>query len=77
MFMIPSFYEMNVTFDDACRTIKNFGNGSMLEGMEAMNLAWEEHCKSDAEDDDVFFEHFEYEVNAFNKVFSEMKPLFA
>ena len=49
----------------------------MLEGMEAMNLAWEEHCKSDAEDDDVFFEHFEYEVNAFNKVFSEMKPLFA
>ena len=67
---------MNVTFDDACRTIKNFGNGSMLEGMEAMNLAWEEHCKSDAEDDDAFFEHFEYEVNAFNKVFSEMKPLF-
>ena len=48
MFKIPSFYEMNVTFDDACRTIKNFGNGSMLEGMEAMNLAWEEHCKSDA-----------------------------
>ena len=76
MFRIPSFYEMNVTFDDACRTITNFGNGSMLEGMEAMNHAWEEHCKSDAEDD-VFFEHFEYEVNAFNKVFSEMKPLFA
>ena len=44
---------MNVILDDACRTIKNFGNGSMLEGMEAMNLAWEEHCKSDAEDDDV------------------------
>ena len=60
MFRIPSFYEMNVTFDDACRTIKNFGNGSMLEGMEAMNLAWEEHCKSDAEDDDAFFEPVSY-----------------
>jgi hypothetical protein len=75
MFRIPSFYEMNVTFDDACRTIKNFGNGDMLEGMEAMNRAWEEHCFNEDDDDD-FFEHFEYEVNAFNKVFSKMKPLF-
>jgi hypothetical protein len=47
----------------------------MLEGMEAMNRAWEEHCFNEDDDDD-FFEHFEYEVNAFNKVFSKMKPLF-
>ena len=77
MFRIPSFYEMNVTFEDACRTITNLGKGDMLEGMNAMHDFSEEHCKSGAEDDDAFFEHFEYEVNAFNKVFSTMKPLFA
>ena len=56
--------------------MKNLGNGDMLEGMNKMHDAWEEHCKSDADDDDEFFDHWVYEVNAFNKVFSDMKPLF-
>jgi len=76
MFRIPSFYVEEVTFENACRTMKNLGNGDMLEGMNKMHDAWEEHCKSDVDDDDEFFDHWVYEVNAFNKVFSDMKPLF-
>ena len=75
MFRIPSFYQENVTFDSAWNTIKNFGRGDALEGMEAMNRVWEEHCASEDFDDD-FFDKYGYEANAFNVVFKNMKPLF-
>ena len=44
--------------------------------MNAMNRVWEEHCAS-GEEDDTFFENYEYEVNAYNAVFSNMNKLFA
>ncbi len=76
MFRIPSFYKDTVDFKTAWNTITNFGRGDALEGMNAMNRVWEEHCAS-GEEDDTFFENYEYEVNAYNAVFSNMNKLFA
>jgi hypothetical protein len=75
MFRIPSFYKETVDFKTAWNTITNFGRGDALEGMNAMNRVWEEHCASGNEDDE-FFENYEYEVNAYNVVFSNMGKLF-
>jgi hypothetical protein len=76
MFRIPSFYKDTVDFKTAWNTITNFGRGDALEGMNAMDRVWEEHCAS-GEEDDTFFENYEYEVNAYNAVFSNMNKLFA
>jgi hypothetical protein len=76
MFRIPSFYKDTVDFKTAWNTITNFGRGDALEGMNAMYRVWEEHCAS-GEEDDTFFENYEYEVNAYNAVFSNMNKLFA
>jgi len=76
MFRIPSFYQETVDFKTAWNTITNFGRGDALEGMNAMNRVWEEHCAS-GEEDDTFFDNYEYEVNAYNAVFTNMGKLFA
>ena len=76
MFRIPSFYKDTVDFKTAWNTITNFGRGDALEGMNAMDRVWEGHCAS-GEEDDTFFENYEYEVNAYNAVFSNMNKLFA
>lgn len=78
MFRIPNFYENAMSFDDGVIAMKNHGRGDLLEGLQAMDRVWEEHCSgSDRfEDDDDFFEHYEYEVNAYNVVFENMSKLF-
>ena len=43
MFRIPNYFQMNMTWDDAVRTIKGRGDGDLLKGMEAMNRVWERH----------------------------------
>jgi len=75
MFRIPSFYKETVDFKTAWNTITNFGRGDALEGMNAMNRVWEEHCASGNEDDE-FFDNYEYEANAYNVVFENMGKLF-
>ena len=75
MFRIPSFYEATPSFEDAWKTIESFGRGDALEGMNAMNRVWEEHCAS-GNDDDNFRDNYEYEANAYNVVFSNMSKLF-
>jgi len=76
MFRIPSFYQDTVDFNTAWNAITNFGRGDALEGMEAMNRVWEEHCASDNYDDD-FYDNYGYEANAYNVVFENMGKLFA
>jgi hypothetical protein len=44
--------------------------------MNAMNRCWEEHLAGRFDDDDEFFGHYCYEVNAFNVVFEGMGKLF-
>ena len=75
MFRIPSFYKETVDFTTAWNTITNFGRGDALEGMNAMDRVWEEHCAS-GEEDDNFYDNYIYEVNAYNAVFKNMSKLF-
>jgi hypothetical protein len=78
MFRIQNFYENAVSFDEGVITMKNHGRGDLLEGLQAMDRCWEEHCAGSPrfEDDDDFFEYYEYEVNAYNVVFQNMSKLF-
>jgi len=89
MFNIPSFYKEEVSFQDAWNTIKSYGLGDALAGMNGMNDAWDNYIASQNalfnnevqvvafEDDDDFFEYYGAECNAYNKVFESMKPMFA
>lgn len=82
MFRIPAFNKFDMTFEEAKVTMTNYGRGDLLEGMQAMDRVWEEHCASyDSPNarfisDNDFYDWYEAEVNAFNKVFETMKPLF-
>ena len=83
MFRIPSFYQVEMSFDKAAQVIKSYGRGDLLEGMEAMNRVWDEYLASEGtdnarfEDDDDFYANYEVEVNAYNVVFKGMSELFA
>ena len=44
MFRIPSFNQMNMTWDDAVTIIKGRGAGNILQGMEEMNDLWMRPC---------------------------------
>ena len=82
MFRIPSFYHMDL---DIATAVRIMGESSitkantLLDKMENMQDKWDRHCmgQSPFEDDDEFFECFRYEVNAYNVIYQEMKPLFA
>ena len=80
MFRIPNYFQIDMTWDDAVRTIKGRGNGNLLDGMEEMNEIWDRTCAAQVidldEDDSDFYEHWMYEVNAFNIVFEGMGKLF-
>ena len=78
MFRIPSFYHMDLDIDAAVRIMTGHST-TLLDKMEDMQDKWDRHCmgQSPFEDDDEFFECFRYEVNAYNVIYREMKPLFA
>ena len=76
MFRIPNYFQIDMTWDEAVRTIKGRGNGNLLDGMEAMNEAWNDHVNEMLDDDSDFYEHWMYEVNAYNIVFEGMGQLF-
>ena len=81
MFAIPDFYVDTPTWTDAVRTVKCQGNGDLLAGMEAILERWEEYARGKMDmiyrSDDDFYEHWIYEVNAYNRVFADMSALFA
>lgn len=82
MFRIPTFYQFETTFEDAKKVMTTYGRGDLLEGMMALDRVWDEHCASYDSDnarfdsDSDFYDCYEAEVNAYNKVFEMMKPLF-
>ena len=78
MFRIPTNYKMEISFEDATKTLKNFSSNGLLESMELMNNIWDDYANGKLlfEDDQEFFDAYEYETNAYNKVFENMKPLF-
>ena len=81
MFAIPDFYIDTPDFDNAVRTVKFQGSGNLLAGMEAIQARWDEYASGDMDmiyqDDDDFYDHWQYEVNAYNVVFESMSALLA
>jgi hypothetical protein len=77
MFRIPSYNEMELTFDEAVNIMKGRANGDLLAGLQSMDDLWENYIASDDQDDEEFFDSWQYEVNAYNKVVESMRPLFA
>lgn len=82
MFRIPAFYKFDMTVSEATKTMTIYGRGDILEGMKAMDRVWEEHCSSydtynaRFDSDSDFYENYEAEVNAYNKIVEEAKELF-
>ena len=62
-------------------TAKSVFAGDLLKGMEMIQEHWDRYARGEAddmyEDDDAFFDCWQYEVNAYNVVYSTMKPLFS
>jgi hypothetical protein len=79
MFRIPEFYEMEMSFEDAARTISNKAKGDLLEGMKWMDQLWSDYVSlpGDEQDDDMFYDNWCYELNAYNVVYEGMSKLFA
>jgi hypothetical protein len=76
MFRIPSYNEMELTFDEAVNIMKGRANGDLLAGLQSMDSLWENYIASDDQDDEEFFDNWQYEVNAYNVVVENMRPLF-
>ena len=82
MFRIPNAYKETINFSQAWDAMISFGRGDALEGMSAMQRVWEEHCTSDVRfnvrfaDDSDFFDHYQYECNAYNRIYNYMSRLF-
>ena len=78
MFNIPDFNKMEMTFAEAEGILKI--DGSILRGMEHINEHWERYCAGEATDryetDEEFFDVWSHEANAYNIVYTTMKPLF-
>ena len=76
MFRIPNFYQEEVEFSQAWKTMSRHGRGDCLEGMKSMDRIWAEHCATPDADDGDFFSNWCYEVNAYNVVYEGMGQLF-
>lgn len=74
MFRIPAAYQMDMDFD----TARSVMGGNILEQMENIKMRWDLHCsgRTPFEDDSGFYECWQYEVNAFNVIYKELRPLF-
>ena len=75
MFCINEFYAEDVDFDQALRLINNYAlnasDNSLLENLEYMRDFLTARI-----DDEDFDYAWSYEINAYNKVVSEMSKLF-
>lgn len=76
MFYIDDFYRAEtVSLESAIQLITSYGQkSSLLENMQYMRDRLT--ILADMEDEDEFFDNWYYEINAFNKVFSEFQVMF-
>jgi hypothetical protein len=68
---------MEMSFDEAAKTIAAKTDGDLLKGMKWMDQLWSDYCASDDQDDDEFFYAWSYELSAYNIVYEGMSELFA
>lgn len=78
MFRLPTEYEVDMTFEEAKKSLQHLTQShGLLEGLQYMDARWNDHCDAEDADDDDFYSTWMYECSAFNIVYKEMKPLFA
>ena len=77
MFIIPKMYQMEMDLDTAERVLKG-AKTTVIDMMENVQSKWELHCSGHHffADDDEFFDHWKYEVNAYNVMYKEVGRLF-
>lgn len=80
MFRIPAVYKFEMSTKEATEVLTRYGLGDMLKAMELMDKNWNNHCAGTGailfDSDSDFYEYYEAEVNAYNVIYAEMKPLF-
>jgi len=79
MFRIPHFHQIEeMSFDEAVQIMKSRAKGDLLAGLQSMDALWSDYVAlpGDEQDDDEFFSNWCYEVNAYNVVVENMRPLF-
>jgi len=88
MFIIPSFYKVEMSFEEACKIIESGNSLTLLDGMKRVDDMWEMFIKEERDfdaglvdektygDEDDFFDHWCYEVSAYNIIKENMSKLF-
>jgi hypothetical protein len=73
MFRLPKSLELSMSYAEAKAII----GPDLLGGMKRIDQLWQDHNNGKLYGfDDEFFENFVHEVNAFNVVYTTMRPLF-
>jgi len=79
MIAMPYTYITPMSFDEAYSLITTWANNELLESMELLLDTYNNFMNEDPDDmaEDDFYENYQYEISAYNKVFADMQPLFA
>ena len=79
MIAMPYTYITPMSFEEASSLIKTWANNELLESMELLLDTYNDFMNEDPDEDaeDDFYETYQYEISAYNKVFADMQPLFA
>jgi len=79
MISMPYTYITPMSFEEASSLIKSWANNELLESMELLLDTYNDFMNEDPDDiaEDDFYENYQYEISAYNKVFAGMQPLFA
>lgn len=79
MIAMPYTYITPMSFDEAYSLITTWANNELLESMELLLDTYNDFMNEDPDDmaEDDFYENYQYEISAYNKVFADMQPLFA
>ena len=79
MIAMPYTYITPMSFAEASSLIKAWANNELLESMELLLDTYNDFMNVDPDEDaeDDFYDTYQYEISAYNKVFADMQPLFA
>ena len=73
MYTIEDFYKVDLDEDTAKSIVKGQGNGSLIDGLEAIQMTMTENEGSHT---DEFWDEWFMEINAYNFIKQHMTKLF-
>ncbi len=73
MYAIEDFYKVNLDEDTAISIVKGQGNGSLIDGLEVIEMTVNE---ADDFNSDEFWDVWFMEINAYNFIKQHMTKLF-